>query len=214
MKRLLTSLCVLAVGLMLSGCTRRVALFNGQNLDGWRPYLQNESVDPVMVWSVKNGVLRCEGTPNGYLRTTDSFSDYILSLEWRWPETPTNSGVLLHTTGEDKLWPQSIEAQLKHLDAGDFVTIQPGTVITVNNVVYQPKEAIFKVVPKRLPSSELLHGRWNRYKIVCRANTIKLYVNGVHQNTAVNVQPSKGAICLQSEGSPIEFRNIYLTPLQ
>ncbi len=214
MKRMFASVCVLGATAMLSGCTQPAALFNGQTLDGWTTYVQDDAVNPATVWSVRDGVLRCEGKPNGYIRTTGSYSNYILQLEWRWPETPTNSGVLLHATGEDKLWPQCIEAQLKHLSAGDLVTIQPGSTVTVNGVVHQPEGSIFKIVPKRLPTSEHFGGRWNRYKIVCRGNTIDLYVNGVHQNSAVDVQPSEGAICLQSEGSPIEFRNIVLLPLK
>jgi len=214
MRRILTVLCVLAGVLTVTGCTQRVALFNGQNLDGWKPYLEDNSVNPASVWSVSDGVLRCEGVPNGYLRTVESFSDYILHLEWRWPETPTNSGVLLNAVGEDKIWPQCIEAQLQHLSAGDFVTIQNGSVITVNGVQYQPENAIYKIILKRLPSSEKPAGRWNTYKIVCTSGTINLYVNGVHQNSGIEALPSAGNICLQSEGSPIEFRNIYLTPLK
>jgi len=213
-KRMAVSAAVLAAGLMLIGCTQPVALFNGQNLDGWTMYVKNETVDPAAVWSVRDGVLRCEGQPFGYIRTVESYSNYTLHLEWRWPETPTNSGVLLHVTGDDKIWPQCIEAQLKHLSAGDFVTIQPGSTVTVNGVAYQPEGSIFKMIPKRLPTSEKFQGQWNRYKIVCRNNTINLYVNGVHQNSAVDVRPSEGAIALQSEGSPIEFRNIYLIPLK
>ncbi len=212
MKRYLSGLTVLVVGMTLTGCANRVVLFNGQNLDGWKPFLQDDSVATADVWSVRDGVLRCEGQPFGYIRTVESYSNYTLHLEWRWPETPTNSGVLLHATGDDKIWPQCIEAQLKHLSAGDFVTLQPGSTVTVNGVAYQPEGSIFKIIPKRLPTSEKFQGQWNRYKIVCRNNTIDLYVNGVHQNNAVDVRPSEGAIALQSEGSPIEFRNIYLIP--
>jgi len=208
------SVCVLAAAALLSGCSRSVALFNGQTLDGWTTYVQDDSVNPATVWSVQNGVLRCEGKPNGYIRTTGSYSNYILQLEWRWPDTPANSGVLLHATGEDKIWPQCIEAQLKHLSAGDMVAIQPGSTVTVNGVMHQPEGSIFKIVNKRLPTSEKFEGHWNRYNIVCRGNTIDLYVNGVHQNSAVDAQPSEGAIGLQSEGGPIEFRNIVLTPLK
>lgn len=214
MKQLLTGICVLLFTAALTGCTQQVTLFNGQNLDGWKPYLEDNSVDPTSVWSVKDGVLKCKGTPNGYIRTLETFSDYTLHLEWRWPETPTNSGVLLNAVGEEKIWPQCIEAQLKHLDAGDFVTIQKGSVITVNGIQYQPEDAIYKIIPKRLPSSEKFAGQWNSYDIVCRGDTINLYVNGVHQNSGVGAVPSSGNICLQSEGSPIEFRNIYLTPLK
>lgn len=214
MKRFAVSAGVLVLGLMLGGCAQRVALFNGENLNGWTPFLADDTVDPATVWSVRDGVLRCEGQPNGYIRTVGAYSDYTLLLEWRWPETPSNSGVLLHATGEDKLWPQCIEAQLKHLSAGDLVTIQPGSTVTVNDVAYQPEGSIFKIIPKRLPTSEKLAGNWNRYKIVCKGDTINLYVNGVHQHSATHVSPAAGAICLQSEGSPIEFRNIVLTPLK
>ena len=213
MKRWIATGVIAAAALMLGGCSRQATLFNGQNLDGWHAYVQDNAADPAQVWSIRDGVLRCEGKPTGYIRTVESYSNYILDLEWRWPETPTNSGVLLHTVGDDKIWPQCIEAQLQHANAGDFVTIQPGSTVTVNGVRYQPEDRIFKVVPKRTGSSENPPGRWNAYKIICRDDRIDLFVNGIHQNTALNVWPTAGAICLQSEGSPIEFRNIVLTPL-
>lgn len=214
MKRVFAGVCVLAAAALLSGCAQPVALFNGQNLNGWVICLEDDSVDAGAVWSVHNEVLRCAGRPKGYIRTANSYSNYILQLEWRWPETPGNSGVLLHTVGEDRIWPQCIEAQLKHLSAGDFVAMQPGTSITVDGVVHTAQDAPYKVVPKRLPTSEKFGGQWNRYRIVCRDNTIELYVNGVLQNSAASVRPYEGAICLQSEGAPIEFRNITLLPLR
>ena len=42
---------------------------------------------------------------------------------------------------------------------------------------------------------------------------VTLYVNGLLQNEGVDSNPSFGPICMQSEGSPIEFRNIYIEPL-
>ena len=213
--RLMAGVGVVAVMAAVTGCAQRVALFNGQNLDGWTTYVRDDAVDASEVWSVQNGVLRCEGQPFGYVRTIESYSDYILELQWRWTGEPTNSGVLLHTIGEDKIWPQCIEAQLKHESAGDFVTIQPGSTVTVNGVRYQPEgDSIFNVAPKQHPSNEHPPGQWNTYRIICRGDRIDLYVNGVHQNRAFNVWPSEGAIALQSEGSPIEFRNIVLTPLK
>ena len=205
----------LAAGLMLAGCTQSVVLFNGQNLNGWTTYVQDETVDPAAIWSVRDGVLRCEGQPFGYIRTVESYSNYVLELEWRWPEEPTNSGVLLHAVGPDKIWPQCIEAQLRHERAGDIVTIQPGSTVTVNCVRYQPEgDSIFNRAPRPQSSSEYEPGRWNHYKIVCRGEQLDIYVNGVHQNSATDVWPSAGAIGLQSEGSPIEFRNIQLRRLE
>jgi hypothetical protein len=42
---------------------------------------------------------------------------------------------------------------------------------------------------------------------------VRLTVNGLLQNEGTDANPSSGPICLQSEGSPIEFRNVYLEPL-
>jgi hypothetical protein len=39
-------------------------------------------------------------------------------------------------------------------------------------------------------------------------------VNGVLQNVATGCSVSSGKICLQSEGTPIEYRNIYIEPLE
>lgn len=214
MKRWMAIIAIAAAAMVFGGCAQQVALFNGETLDGWEAYVQDNAADPSQVWSVRDGLLRCEGKPTGYLRTVESYSDYILEVEWRWPETPTNSGVLLHVVGDDKIWPQCIEAQLQHTNAGDFVTIQPGSTVTVNGVRYQPEDRIFKVVAKREPSSENPPGQWNVYRIVSAEDRIDLYVNGVHQNRAFHVWPSAGAIGLQSEGSPIEFRRVVLTPLK
>lgn len=214
MRQFFKALCIAAIGLMLAGCGQKIALFNGQNLDGWKPYLQDSSVDAAKVWSVKDNILRCEGKPNGYLRTVESYRNYRLHLEWRWAETPANSGILLHIVGQDQIWPQCIEAQLQHLNAGDLVTIQKGSRIAVNGVLHQPEDANYKIIPKQLSSSEKPAGQWNSYDIVCENGRINLYVNGACQNSGMDAQPSAGYIGLQSEGSPIEFRNIYLIPLK
>ena len=54
---------------------------------------------------------------------------------------------------------------------------------------------------------------WNTYEITCRGDTIEATVNGQLQNKATGVTIAKGYIGLQSEGVPIMFRNIKLTPL-
>ena len=62
-------------------------------------------------------------------------------------------------------------------------------------------------------SSEKPPGQWNTYEISCKADTIRCYVNGVLQNEGTGATDTAGWICLQSEGGPIEFRNIYIEPL-
>ena len=199
--------------------TTKVDLFDGKSLDGWTPFSpakkQGKDIPPtdVKVWSVQDGVNHCEGKPSGYLRTNKDYADYQLHLEWRWVGKPTNSGVLLHKTGPDVLWPTSVEAQVMHENAGDFYLINLSSLI-VNGKQLGPVVKPYLRAKKLEPSSENPPGEWNRYDIVCEGDSIRLTVNGVLQNKGTGAKPSSGAICLQSEGSPIQFRNIYLKPLE
>ncbi len=214
-KVLMLGLLVMAMGLM--GCSsQRTMLFNGKDLSGWKTCLVDDSATPDQVWSVTDdGVMHCVGKPNGYIRTADSYSNYKLHVEWRWVDEPTNSGVLLHATGEDQVWPICIEAQLKHESAGDIVTIQHGAAITVDGKVIKPEgDTIFKIAPKKNPCNEKEPGQWNKYDIVCLGDNVWLYVNGELQNYGTDASLTSGPICLQSEGSAIEFRNIYLESLK
>lgn len=206
-KEIVCCLMGITVGLFVSGCVPETSLFNGRNLDNWKPYLGNSDVDPAAVWLIQDGVLRCEGKPSGYIRTTEGYSNYKLHVEWRWPEKPSNSGILLHMSEPDMIWPKAIEAQLMHQNAGDFWIIG-GTDFK------EHKDKNDGRVPKMNDTSEREPGQWNAYDITCRNNTIELYVNGVLQNKATETTVSSGKICLQSEGTPIEFRNIRLEPLK
>ena len=150
-------------------------------------------------------MIHCTGTPSGYLRTETPYTQYKLHVEWRWAGKPGNSGVLLHINGEDKVWPKCIEGQLMSGNAGDFYAVSG----TGMKELPQGTDHI----PRRKESSEKPVGEWNRYDITCKANTIKLVVNDVEQNLATETSVNSGWIALQSEGAPIQFRNVYLEPL-
>ncbi|KPK44731.1 MAG: hypothetical protein AMJ65_02240 [Phycisphaerae bacterium SG8_4] len=196
---------------------RKIALFNGKDLDSWVRFIPGDEPDADKkwtvdkVWSVRDGIIRCAGVPNGYIRTTESYANYKLHLEWRWPGKPTNSGVLLHRAGIDKVWPQCVEAQLMNQNAGDFWLLSFST-IKADGKQIGPEQ--YANAEKMNPSNEKPAGQWNYYDIVCDGKTITLSVNGLLQNKGADANPSHGPICLQSEGSPIEFRNIYLEPIR
>lgn len=199
------------VALAAGGCSQKHRVFSGKDLTGWTAYPANT----LGIWSVRNGVIHCEGKPNGYIRTEQEYSNYHLHLEWRWVETPTNSGVLLHTTGPDTVWPNAIEAQLMNSNAGDIYLIGQGvSVAKFDMTIATDEKNTVKRVPKQLDSSENPAGEWNAYDIFCKNDSIKLFVNGFLQNEVTRASKTTGSICLQSEGSPIEFRNIYLEPLK
>ncbi len=187
----------------------RIALFNGKDLAGWKQYLPDPKDDPAKTWSVKDGVIHCTGAPNGYLRTEKAFKDYLLVVEWRWPAQPGNSGVLLHMQREDKVWPYSVEAQLQSGSAGDFWLID-GATAKVDDARRNPGAPINV---KHLKGAEKPVGEWNRYEITCIDGRVVLVINGELVNVGRDATPNEGFICLQSEGAPIDFRTVELTPI-
>jgi hypothetical protein len=213
-KRIIISAMTAFAGIFLfSLCApKKQMLWNGKDLEGWAFVLENDSVSAKDVWSVKDGVILCKGAPNGYMRTKESYSDYRLHVEWRWPVTGGNSGVFLHLKGPDQVWPNCIECQLHSGNAGDFVLIGPSR-LTVEDSTYRVADR-FQAIPKRQAASEKAVGEWNRYDIVASGDTIRCSVNGVLQNKGVNASQSDGPIGLQSEGTPVEFRNVWIQPLR
>jgi hypothetical protein len=185
-----------------------IALFNGKDLEGWHIYLEADA-DPKDVWKVQNGEIWCTGNPTGFMRTKEQYSYYKLVLEWRWPVKPGNSGVLLHMSGEEKIWPLCMEAQLMHKRAGDFVGM--GCTFNENKA---KKGGPISYTPHMSDPSEKELGEWNKYEITCKGDTIEATINGQIQNRATGVTIGKGYVGLQSEGVPIMFRNIKLTPLR
>lgn len=205
-------------GLFLSTCTKdnKVLLFNGKDLSNWDKVVF-EPADVDEVFKVEDGLIKVSGVPNGYMVTKDSYNHYKLHVEWRWPTVPSNSGVLLHVQKTSQVeWPLCIESQLKNGSAGDIVMIGQGAGVSVGDSTYliSPGEGMFKVTPKFKESSENPAGEWNIYDITCNGDNIELIVNGVLQNNVTKSTLSSGPIALQSEGTPIEFRNIYLIPLE
>ena len=189
-------------------------LFNGKDLSGWRMYVDpKSSVAPDRVWSVKDEMIRCEGFPFGYLITEKDFDNYLLHVEWRWGEKVTksrNSGVFVHVSGPDKIWPKGVEAQLFSGRAGDFWLVD-GFKLTVDTARRDPKTPRHFLHLK--DGVEKPVGEWNDYDITCKGNTIKLVVNGVEENEGTEAESDRGKILLQSEGAEIFFRNIKLKHL-
>jgi len=201
-------------GMLGSGSSdEKEMLWNGRDFTGWVRYVPDATVDVNDIWRIRGNAIYCEGKPNGYIRTEKKYKNYHLHVEWRWAEEPTNSGVLLHAQGPEKVWPACIECQLKAGSAGDFVLIG-GPGITVDGVDRQNAEKQFVVVTKKAPTSEKPAGQWNSYDIHCKGRSIRCYVNDVLQNEGADATLTSGWICLQSESSPIEFRNIYILPAE
>ena len=217
MKTLLKSALLLGLSLLVLSCSTddKIELFNGQDLDNWKIVVGSEDGEPKDLFYVEDGLMNTIGDPFGYIQTKESYSNYKLHLEWRWTEEPSNSGVLLNVQGPELIFPHCVEAQLMHGKAGDFVLMGKGAAITVKDSTYlvTSEEKRYLAIPKFEESSENPAGEWNTYDITSKDGSLELYVNGVLQNKGTGMTLTEGNIALQSEGGPMQFRNIYLQPL-
>ncbi len=56
-------------------------------------------------------------------------------------------------------------------------------------------------------------GEWNHYYVRAINGEVRLWVNGEEVSGGTGCQPATGYLCLESEGSPIEFKNLRLREL-
>lgn len=190
-----------------------IELLGEQGLAGWIWYTQSPDTRKADVWKFEAGVLRCQGRPAGYIQTKMWYRDYVLDLEWRWPEgRGGNSGVLVHASAPMVLgvWPRSLEVQLGAGDAGDFWVIGRGVDINVENKESRRSD---RRTTNLTDDSEKSVGEWNHMRVICHEGEIEVFVNNQKVNHGTDCTIREGGICLQSEGTPIEFRHVRLSPL-
>jgi hypothetical protein len=205
--------------------TTSTALFDGATLAGWHADVPaadgGAQVGPS--FGVEGGVLVSYGDPGGHLITDREFSDYRLTVEWRWPGEPGNCGVLVHASTPRRLYgmfPQSIECQLHSGNAGDFWCI--GEDVAVPNMAERRSgpperwggdEDDSRRILNLTDGSEKAPGEWNTMVIECRGRSIDVWVNGDHVNNGRDCTATRGAIALQAEGARCEFRRVDIRPL-
>ena len=176
------------------------SLFNGKDLTGWIPvllmedgtskkYLETE-IGEQSTFSVRDGMLYSTGVPNGYLRTGDVYDNYVFHVEAKF-HSRGNSGVTVHVQ-QDKVWPQGIECQMYQAHMG----------------------RIFPIRGAELDGGEMIQaaanppGEWNVFEVYSEEGRLATVLNGKLVGLASNAEPRVGYICLESEGVPVDFRNI------
>ena len=171
-----------------------IDLFDGKGLDGWEHYLVKTEVKMEDVWSVRDGLLVCKGVPMGYLATKQTFTDFHLVVEWRWPSgtKPTNSGVLLRITGEPRALPKCMEAQLKHESAGDLIAFHGFTLKgDAARSISKQGERVGKLSKvSKVKFNEKNPGEWNRYEITVEGGNVVYSIFDMAQDTPVEYRDS------------------------
>lgn len=172
------------------------------------------------IYSAADGVLHVAGRGQSLavIRTQEEFSEYEISLQWRWPDQPGNSGLLIHCSEPRfmNIWPKSLEIQLGSGNAGDFIHIGETVEVPLKQHAYlAPGEKTWKnrLRHNLTDGSENPPGEWNWMRVRVINDEVTVWVNGELVNHGSDLSVGSGAICLQAEGANIEFRDIRLWPL-
>jgi hypothetical protein len=170
---------------------RPLSLFNGVNLDGWK------TVGGRNHWTVQNGVLiNTRGGAN--LVTTDTFEDFKLHAEFRYP-AGSNSGIYLRGRYEVQIENDEGPELSQYSTGGIYGFFAPCI-----NVAKKP-------------------GEWQTFDITLVGRVVTVVFNGetiIDRQTIPGItggaldsdEGSPGPLMLQGDHGRVDFRKIMLTP--
>jgi hypothetical protein len=198
-------------------------LFDGKSLDGWKQHGGKAK------YRVENGEIvgsSVPNTPNSFLCTEKEYGDFILELEFKVDPT-LNSGVQIRSQVFDKDTEIDVEGKTKKIPAdrvhGYQVEIDPSDRAFSGGIYDEGRRGRFLADLKdNEPARKAFRqNEWNKFRIECRGDSIKTWINDV---PAVDLKDSvtpKGLIALQVHGvgartEPLEvrWRNIRIQELQ
>lgn len=184
-------------------------------------------------WTWAAGVAHCTGEPVGVIRSRQFMTNLEMMVEWRHLRSGGNSGVFLWATersireleaGKGRL-PEGVEVQV--LDHGyteqyerqsqrkaDWFTTH-GDVFPTGQTRMKPFPPVSPDGSRSFPRKQLSRGvgEWNHYYIRALNGEVRLWVNGEEVSGGTGCRPAFGYLCLESEGSPVEFRNLRVREL-
>jgi Domain of Unknown Function (DUF1080) len=183
-------------------------------------------------WVWKGDHWYSTGQPIGVFRTRRQFTNFELTVQWRHLRAGGNSGVFVWVPEEaikglkpDALPKWGIEVQaLDHGFAEQYEkrTGKPGDWFTTNGDVFAVGNSRMTPFAPRSPDGSRSFprtrrskgaGEWNHYYIRAINGEVRLWVNGEEVSGGTDCEPRSGYLCLEAEGSPVEFRNIRIREL-
>jgi Domain of Unknown Function (DUF1080) len=210
------------------------------NGPGWRALGEQDFVNVNCApdtWSFKNGQIQCTGVPTGVMRTKDQYTNFELVVEWQHQRPAGNSGVFVWGTSESikeladggrRRLPTGIEVQIldhgykdnylqknKAKKAEELFFSTNGDVFPTGTTKMTPFPPTSPNGERSFPRKELTKGagQWNHYYVRAINGEVRLWVNGEEVSGGKDCTPASGYLCLESEGSPIEFKNLRIRVL-
>lgn len=195
-----------------------VSLFNGKDLTGW----VNVNCSPS-TFTAKDGEIFCTGHPTGVLRTAKPYRNFVFEMDWMHQQPDGNSGLFIFSDplpARGQPFTRSVEVQVMLTDdvkdeKGTLQYTGQGDIFSIHGASMVPDRPHPLGWSRCLPSDRMTKpaGAWNHYKVTANNGTLKLEVNGKEVSGATAITPCEGFICLESEGSPIRFRNLTIVTL-
>ena len=183
----------------------------GPTLKGWTrgPIPPEAQLRAETPWSfdAKSGVLHCDGRDlHEWLRFDREFSDFVLHVEWRFVpvvegKTRYNSGLYVRNSADASIWHQAQTGS----SSGGFLFGQ--TLVQGKKTRVDLSKA---VKDKRVKPA----GEWNTFELNCKANVVKLWVNGAITCEWTACEVPKGFVGLEAEGYRIDFRKVMVKELK
>ena len=184
-------------------------------------------------WRWEGGHAFCTGRPTGVIRYREPLVNFEFTCEWMHKKHGGNSGVFVWATpdsiarlaaGHGRL-PHGIEVQVldlgyaevykkRHKKPADWFTSH-GDVFPVGPVKMRPFPPVAPNGRRSFPSKNTTKGtnQWNHYFVRAVDGEVRLWVNGEEVSGGDQISPASGYLCLESEGAPIEFKNLRLRKL-
>jgi len=186
MKKL--AILLLCVTIVTGACQQKddfIPLFNGKDLSGW--VVKNGEAP----YTVEDGVIvgRCvTGTPNTFLCTEETFSDFILTFEAKFEEG--NSGVMFRAQSNPEFKNGRVHGYQMELD--------PSKRAWTGGIYDEARRGwLYCMEYNQEAKSAYLPGEWNSYRIEAIGNHLRTFVNGEPFADLIDDVDAEGFIGLQ-----------------
>ena len=184
------------------------SLFNGEDLNGWK------AVAGDAEFKIEDGIIvgyAKANTPNTFLITEEQFGDFILELDLKIEDLPSNSGIM----ARGQFDPNARDG--KGLVFGYQIEADPTPRAWSGGVYDEARRGwLYPLDLNPTAKSAFKMGEWNSYRIEAIGKEIKTWVNGQEIAYVVDDMDASGFIGLQvhsigdpaDEGNKTYFRNI------
>lgn len=183
-------------------------------------------------WTWEGSLVHGTGKPVGVARTKTPLKNFELVARWRHLKPAGNSGFFVWTPMSvlEGLRPGvlpkgGIEVQILDLGYADQYekqTGKKGTWFTTHGDIFAVGTSKMKPFEPRSPDGSRSFPRkslskgvneWNHYYVRAINGEVRLWVNGEEVSGGSGCTPSEGYLCLEAEGSPVEFQDIRIREL-